>query len=107
MYKPSYWSKLDSIVVNSDERSLNFNYDYSLRYGIKIGLAFSTDYQVYMGYKMWINTLDETTFNTIVFGITGDLFLVNSDLGMRTGIEFISGKMNNELNPINNSLWEL
>ena len=107
IYKPSNWSKLDSIVVNSDERSLNFNYDYSLRYGIKMGLAFSTDYQVYMGYKMWINTQNETRLNTIVFGITGDLFLVNSDLGIRTGIEFISGKMDNELNPINNSLWEL
>ncbi len=112
IYKPSNWVKLDGVIVNSDstdERSLNFNYDYSLRYGVKIGLAFSTDNQVYMGYKMWSNIQDKTRLNTFVFGITGDIFLLNSNIGMRMGIEAISGKMYNEFETPypKDPLWEL
>lgn len=108
VYKPSAWSKLDSITVNSKVKTLNFNYDYFLRYGVKIGLAFSSDNRIYMGYKMWSNT-EATNYNTFVFGITGENYLDNSDIGLRMGIEAISGKMYNESDSPypNDPIWKL
>lgn len=110
IYKPSELSRLDSLSINYGDTSYlqskqDFIFDYSPRYGVNIGIISLGDYQIYIGYKIWSNTMLNTKFNSFVYGIKGDSFLIQSNLGIRLGLEFSSGKMLSELNTYDPS-WE-
>jgi len=101
-YRPSENTYIDSLVFYPDTDSMYvrdhyFKFGVSPRYGMNIGLLFPNDMQIYFGYKSWKSDHVNTIFESYSIGVKESAFLLESNLGIRVGVEYIISKMYNTL----------
>ncbi len=87
----------------------DFDGDVSPRFGGNIGLNLQNDFQVYGGYKMWVNEYDDvdyfgdpitigTNANWIILGGRKIVKLQNSPMNLRFGAEFLISNFEEDYN---------
>jgi len=90
----------------------DFNGDNSARFGGNIGMNLQNDYQIYGGYKMWVNKYDDvdsfgdpitisTNANWIVIGGRKVVQLKDNPINLRFGSEFLISNFEEDYNDIN------